>query len=110
MSSFVDAGWGVISQNSSIPGWERDLASAEGRASVPLQTLTRETMARINDQHNQYAISATPPIAIVAPEGSELASSLRSRGWVARSGWRSRRAGTTPVWMVRFEQPLEQRQ
>lgn len=70
-----------------------------------IQTLTRETLARMNDQHQQYAMSATPPHALDAPEGSELASSLRSRGWVARSGWRSRPAGWPAVWLVRFEQP-----
>jgi len=72
---------------------------------MPVQTLTRETLARMSDQHQHYAMSATPTHAIVASEGSELASRLRSRGWVARSGWRSRVAGRPPVWLVRFEQP-----
>lgn len=68
-----------------------------------VQTLTRETLARMGN--HQLATSACPAHAIVAPEGSELANRLRSRGWVARSGWRSRRSGRQPVWLVRFEQP-----
>jgi hypothetical protein len=67
-------------------------------------SLTWETLARMNDP-KQYAVSANPTHAIVAPEGSELARSLRSRGWVARSGWRSRAAGQYAVWLVRFEPP-----
>ena len=72
---------------------------------MPIQTLTRETLVRMNDQHHQYATSATAPHAIVAAEGSDLASRLRSRGWVARAGWRSRQAGRPSVWLVRFESP-----
>jgi hypothetical protein len=48
---------------------------------------------------------ATAPAAIVAEEGSELASQLRSTGWVARSGWRSHAAGRPAIWLVRFESP-----
>lgn len=72
---------------------------------MQVQTQTRETLARMRDRHQHYAMSTTPTHAIVAPEGSELASRLRSRGWVARSGWRSRQAGRPPVWLVRFEYP-----
>ncbi len=68
-----------------------------------IQTLTRQSLVRLGDQ--QLAMRAAPPDAIVAHEGSELATSLRSRGWVARSGWRSHPAGRPPVWLVRFEQP-----
>ena len=70
---------------------------------MQVQTLTRETLARIGNQ--QIATSASPTPAIIAPEGSELANRLRSRGWVARSGWRSRGSGRQSVWLVRFEQP-----
>jgi hypothetical protein len=66
-----------------------------------VQTITRETLARMNEQ--QLTTRTTPTDAIIAPEGSELANRLRSRGWVARSGWRSRQAGRSAVWLVRFE-------
>ena len=66
-----------------------------------VQTITRETLAKMTEQ--QLTTRATSTDAIIAPEGSGLASRLRSRGWVARSGWRSRPAGRSPVWLVRFE-------
>jgi hypothetical protein len=43
---------------------------------------------------------------IVAPEGSDLASRLRSTGWIARAGWRSHAAGRPAIWLVRFESPF----
>jgi len=48
---------------------------------------------------------ATAPAAIVAEEGSELASRMRSNGWIARSGWRSHATGRPAIWLVRFECP-----
>jgi len=104
MGNFVDAGWEWVRQDSSIPAWVSGSTSAcEGMNGMRIQTLTRETLARMGDQ--QLAMHAAPTPSIVAPEGSELAARLRSRGWVARSGWRSRQAGRPPVWLVRFEHP-----
>jgi len=57
----------------------------------------------MNEQHQQYAMSTTPTHAIIAAEGSDLAHSLSSGGWVARSGWRSLQPGRPSVWLVRFE-------
>lgn len=70
---------------------------------IRVKTITRETLARMSEQH--LTTRTTPTDAIIALEGSELANRLRSRGWVARSGWRSRAVGRPPVWFVRFEQP-----
>jgi hypothetical protein len=66
-----------------------------------VQTITRETLTKMTEQ--QLTTRTTLTDAIIAPEGSELANRLRSRGWVARSGWRSRQAGHPAVWLVRFE-------
>jgi hypothetical protein len=65
-----------------------------------VQTITRETLTKMAEQPTTRTI---PTDAIIATEGSELANRLRSRGWVARSGWRSRQAGRSAVWLVRFE-------
>src|SRR4051794_21235726 len=90
----------------SIPGWATGQTGAcGGMESMRMRKLTWETLARMNDQHHQFAVLAFPPHAIVAPEGSELANWLRSRGWVARSGWRSRQAGRPAIWLVRYESP-----
>jgi hypothetical protein len=45
------------------------------------------------------------PISIVARESSELASRLRSQGWIARSGWRSTSRDNQRDWLIRFEHP-----
>jgi|GEM_PF-3800108 len=66
-----------------------------------VQTLTRETLTKMTEQH--VPTRATPTDAIIAPEGSELARNLRARGWVARSGWCRRQPGRPSVWLVRFE-------
>ena len=66
-----------------------------------VKTITRETLAKMTEQ--QLPARTAPADAIIAPEGSELANRLRSRGWIARSGWRSRQAGRPAVWLVRFE-------
>ncbi|HYI15123.1 MAG TPA: hypothetical protein VEX37_07010 [Thermomicrobiales bacterium] len=79
------------------------MSACRGMDGMRVKTITRETLARMTDQ--PLMTRTTPTDSIIAPEGSELASRLRSRGWVARSGWRSRSAGRPPVWLVRFEQP-----
>ena len=77
MGNSVDAGWGQAPQDGSIPGWAPGSVSAcEGMGSMPVQTLTRETLARMGS--HQLATSASPTPAIVAPEGSELANRLRA--------------------------------
>ena len=72
-----------------------------------IQTLTRETLARLGEPH--FATGAPMSDEIIAPEGSELAGNLRSRGWIVRAGWRSRAAGRQPIWLVRFERPVSAR-
>jgi hypothetical protein len=46
---------------------------------------------------------------VVAREGSELAMTLREKGWTARAGWRSRDDSGEPVWLVRFQRPAGSR-
>ena len=70
---------------------------------MTIQTLSYQLPAAIGSLH-VLARTADPRV-IVAPEGSALASRLRSSGWIARSGWRSHAAGRPPVWLVRFESP-----
>ncbi len=79
------------------------MSACRGMDGMRVKTITRETLAMMNEQ--QLTARTTPTDAIIAPEGSELASRLRSRGWVARSGWRRRQTGGTAVWLVRFEEP-----
>jgi hypothetical protein len=40
---------------------------------------------------------------VIAREGTELASLLRERGWVARVGWRATTEADGSVWYLRFE-------
>jgi len=68
-----------------------------------IQPMTRQTPAPTSDLY--VVTRAAAPEAIVAREGSELASRLRCTGWVARSGWRSHAAGRPAIWLVRFEFP-----
>ena len=42
---------------------------------------------------------------MVAREGSELATTLREKGWLARAGWRSTGDNGESVWYVRFQRP-----
>jgi hypothetical protein len=42
--------------------------------------------------------------AIVTQDSSELARTLRARGWVVRAGWRSTHRGES-VWLVRLVDP-----
>lgn len=44
---------------------------------------------------------------LVAREGTELAETLRARGWQPRAGWRRVDDDGNPVWFVRFEQPAQ---
>ncbi len=102
MSNSVDAGQGLVPENSNIPEWRPGSVRARrGMDGMRVQTITRETLAKMCEQ--QMTTRPAPTDAIIAPEGSELADRLRSRGWVARSGWRSRQAGRPAVWLVRFE-------
>jgi hypothetical protein len=70
---------------------------------MTIQTLPQSTYAPAN--RPLVANRTADPRVIVAPEGSELATQLRSSGWIARSGWRSHAAGRTSIWLVRFECP-----
>jgi hypothetical protein len=70
---------------------------------MTIQTLFQPAYAPANCP--LVANRTADPRVIVAPEGSELASQLRSSGWIARSGWRSHAAGRLTVWLVRFECP-----
>ena len=72
---------------------------------MTIQTLTHPAQTPAN--YALVATRTTTPRAIVAPEGSALASHLRSTGWIARAGWRSRAAGRRPEWLVRFESPVD---
>jgi hypothetical protein len=45
------------------------------------------------------------PEVVVAREGSELATRLRSHGWTARGGWRATEQRDQFVWYVRYEAP-----
>lgn len=42
---------------------------------------------------------------MVAREGSELALTLREKGWAARAGWRTTGESGEQVWFVRFQRP-----
>jgi hypothetical protein len=70
---------------------------------MTIQTLAQPAYAPAN--RPLVAARTADPRVIVAPEGSELASQLRSSGWIARSGWRSHAAGRSSTWLVRFESP-----
>ncbi len=70
---------------------------------MTIQTLFQPASAPAN--RPLVANRTADPRAIVAPEGSDLASQLRSSGWIARSGWRSHAAGRASIWLVRFESP-----
>ena len=70
---------------------------------MAIKTLSQPACIPAN--HPLVANRTAGPRVIVAPEGSELASELRSSGWVARSGWRSYASGRPAIWFVRFESP-----
>jgi hypothetical protein len=71
---------------------------------MTIQTLFQPAFTPVN--RPLVANRTADPRAIVAAEGSELASQLRSSGWIARSGWRSHAAGRPAIWLVRFEFPF----
>lgn len=48
---------------------------------------------------------ADEPRAIVAHEGSPLASALRDAGWRVRAGWRTADGAGGTAWRLRFEYP-----
>lgn len=59
------------------------------------------TLTRLTEMHSDVCDSTTR--VIIAREGTELANTLRTSGWVARAGWRSMTSSGEAVWHLRFE-------
>jgi hypothetical protein len=76
-----------------------------------MMTLTRPGTAQDDISLNTDTHIGTGPVMesrhIVAREGSELAETLRARGWRARSGWRSTTDTGDSIWYMRFEVPAD---
>lgn len=61
------------------------------------------TLTQLDEMRDETSDHETAPRVIIAREGTELAETLRTSGWVARAGWRTTTNEGQSVWHLRFE-------